>query len=58
MTGIDRSDILDIDDDDDYVIDYGDVQVNLEDQWAGKNVRNYICRSTDTHYYFRQAETT
>ena len=56
MTGKDRSDILDIDDD--YVIDYGDVQVNLEDQWDGKNVRNYICRSTDTHYYFRQAETT
>ena len=41
--GIDRSDILDFDDD--YVNDYGDVQVNIEDQWDGKNVRNYICRS-------------
>ena len=38
--GIDPSDI-----DDYYVNDYGDVQVNIEDQWDGKNVRNYICRS-------------
>ena len=41
--GIDRSDILDFDDD--YVNDYGDVQVNTDDQWDAKNVKNYICRS-------------
>ena len=41
--GIDRIDNFDIDDD--YFNDFGDVQVNTEDQWDGKNVRNYICRS-------------
>lgn len=40
--GIDRNDILDIDDDFENV---GDINVNVRDDWSGANVRDYVCRS-------------